>query len=168
MICSNCNYSNTHQASYCVNCGAPQSELINDYADLASSGFWDYAGFWKRFMAYLIDSVIINLPFFLLFLITSDGSIENTSYKFSSTVIFFIYMILMESSSMQATLGKKIMGIQVVDLQGNRISIGRATVRRFSTILSGLLFSIGYMMAGWTRQKQALHDLIASTLVINV
>jgi len=72
----------------------------------------------------------------------------------------------MESSVWQATLGKKTLGLRVTDLQGNRISFGRASGRFFGRIISGLTLFIGYIMAGFTEKKQALHDIIASCLVI--
>jgi len=72
----------------------------------------------------------------------------------------------MESSESQATLGKRAVSIKVTDMNGNRISFGRATGRDFAKIISGLPLFIGFMMAGWTSKKQALHDMIAETLVI--
>jgi len=77
----------------------------------------------------------------------------------------WIYEATLESSSRQATLGKMAMGLRVTDEQGRRISFARATARYFSKILSGMILFIGYIMAGFTARKQALHDLIAGTLV---
>jgi len=73
---------------------------------------------------------------------------------------------MMESSDKQATMGKMALGIIVTDLEGNRVSFGRATGRYFAKILSALILLIGYMMTGFTQKKQALHDMIAGTLVI--
>jgi uncharacterized RDD family membrane protein YckC len=78
----------------------------------------------------------------------------------------WLYYALMESSSRQATLGKLAIGIVVTDLGGNRISFGRATGRYFGKILSGMIMCIGYIMAGFTERKQALHDIMASCLVV--
>jgi uncharacterized RDD family membrane protein YckC len=72
----------------------------------------------------------------------------------------------MESSSLQATLGKMTIGIFVTDLNGSRISFGRATGRHFAKIVSTLVFFLGYLMAGFTQRKQALHDVIAGCLVM--
>ncbi|NOX17851.1 MAG: RDD family protein [Chlorobi bacterium] len=82
-------------------------------------------------------------------------------------VLQWLYFALMESSSKQATLGKMALGIKVTDLDGNRISFGRATGRYFGKIISGMIFYIGFMMAGWTQKKQALHDMLAGCLVVN-
>jgi len=79
----------------------------------------------------------------------------------------WLYHTALESSSRKATLGKMAMGIVVTDMEGGRISFGRANGRFWSKILSGLFFSIGYIIAGFTERKQALHDLIAATLVVN-
>jgi uncharacterized RDD family membrane protein YckC len=72
----------------------------------------------------------------------------------------------MESSPFQATIGKVAVGIYVADLQGQRISFGRATGRFFGKILSGAILLIGYLMAGFTEKKQALHDTMAGCLVL--
>lgn len=72
----------------------------------------------------------------------------------------------MESSAWQATLGKKILGLKVTDLAGNRISFARASGRFFGKILSGMILGIGFLMAGFTERKQALHDILAGCLVL--
>ena len=71
-----------------------------------------------------------------------------------------------ESSVYQATLGKMMLGLRVTDLHGKRISIGRAVGRYFAKILSAVILCIGFIMAAFTQKKQALHDLIAGTLVV--
>ena len=78
----------------------------------------------------------------------------------------WLYFALMESSASQATIGKTACGLRVTDESGRRISFGRATGRYFAKIVSALIFLIGFMMVGWTRRKQGLHDLIAGTLVV--
>lgn len=87
-------------------------------------------------------------------------------YTILSIVITWLYFALMESSTKQATLGKMACGIVVTDMNGKRISFGRATGRYFmKTFVSGILL-IGYLMAAFTQRKQALHDLVAKTLVL--
>jgi uncharacterized RDD family membrane protein YckC len=115
-----------------------------------------YAGFWLRLAAHIIDSlilVLINAVFF--------------ATKLRYFVIFtgWLYYALMESSEKQATLGKMVLGLYVTDLEGNRISFGRATGRYFAKYISAFILCIGFMMAGWTKEKQTLHDMIAGTLV---
>jgi len=72
----------------------------------------------------------------------------------------------MESSSSQATLGKKIFHIKVTDLQGNRLSFGKATARFWSKAISLFILGIGFIITAFTGRKQALHDLMAGTLVV--
>jgi uncharacterized RDD family membrane protein YckC len=76
-----------------------------------------------------------------------------------------LYFAIMESSSIQATVGKLAVGVVVTDLNGERISFLRATGRYFAKILSAMILMIGYIMVGFTERKQGLHDMIASTLV---
>ena len=78
----------------------------------------------------------------------------------------WLYHTLMESSHHQATLGKMALGIKVTDLDGNRISFTRANGRFFGKWLSGAVMNVGYLMAAFTEKKQALHDILASCLVI--
>ncbi|MBI5464588.1 MAG: RDD family protein [Ignavibacteriales bacterium] len=150
-----------------------------------------YAGFWKRFVAYVIDSILlVTIQFVILAPMLAvvglgmfahglsdefDPSVALifaivSAYLgiiFLSIFLQWLYFSLMESSSRGATIGKMVMGIRVTDMQGNRISFGRATGRYFGKILSSLVLMIGYIMAGFTERKQALHDLLANTLVIN-
>jgi uncharacterized RDD family membrane protein YckC len=81
-------------------------------------------------------------------------------------VIVWLYYALQECSPVQATLGKRAMGIKVTDDYGRRIGFGRATGRYFGKIISGIIFNIGFLLAGWTARKQALHDMLAGTLVV--
>ena len=82
------------------------------------------------------------------------------------TVLNWLYYALLESSAWQATLGKKALGLEVTDMQGLRIRFGRATGRFFAKIISSIILFMGFIMAGFTEKKQALHDMIAGTLVI--
>ena len=153
-----------------------------------------YAGFWKRFVAYMIDSIMISVASGILLIpflaVVGLGVFSlhdsNLSYDSDTAISFIVAMIagylvlvagiaiagwlyfaLMESSSPQGTLGKMALGIKVTDMAGNRISFGRATGRYFAKFISSLTLCIGYIMAGFTQQKQALHDIIAGCLVIN-
>jgi uncharacterized RDD family membrane protein YckC len=128
----------------------------------------EYAGFWRRFAAYLIDYILISvvggIVFFILVAIADDaGAVIGYILWF---VGFFVYFAYMESSESQATVGKMALGIQVTDLQGNRIAFGKALGRNVAKILSALILYIGFIMAAFTAKKQALHDMIASTLVV--
>lgn len=122
----------------------------------------NYAGFWKRFVAYLIDGIILGIVA-AIFNATMDEAVAGTV----GAIIGWLYFAGMESSSRQATIGKSVLGIYVTDLNGNRISFLRATGRYLGKILSALILMIGYIMAAFTARKQALHDMLASTLVLD-
>ena len=151
-----------------------------------------YAGFWKRFAAYLIDTILVGAVVGIISLVFGVGlfgsmatmDVQSMSEEESAAmaagmvgglmmfalimfVLQWLYFALMESSSKQGTLGKMALGIVVTDLSGNRISFGRATGRYFGKILSGLIFYIGYIMVAFTEKKQGLHDMISSCLVMN-
>jgi len=82
-------------------------------------------------------------------------------------VLSWIYHAWMESSEYQATLGKMALGLTVTDLMDQRLTFGRASGRFFARIVSNLIpLEIGYIMAGFTEKKQALHDMIAGCLVL--
>ena|ERR1700730_3449568 len=97
-----------------------------------------YAGFWMRFLAYLVDALLMSAVFFPLgfglgLTIGASGVDANSRHvnlgsNGVSIVVGWLYYSLLESSSWQGTLGKKLLGMRVMDLNGNRISFGRATV----------------------------------------
>jgi uncharacterized RDD family membrane protein YckC len=150
-----------------------------------------YAGFWLRFVAHLVDGAITGLVLCALLIpvamMTGLGTaLQNLHpgrepdpaiiFAFISSLWIFIlgglvgawlYYAYCESSEWQATPGKKVLNLVVTDLNGNRISFGQASGRFFAKMISGLIpFGIGYIMAGFTEKKQALHDMIASCLVL--
>ena len=84
-----------------------------------------------------------------------------------SVVVQWLYYALMESSVKQATVGKMVLSIKVTDIEEKRIGFAQASGRYFGKILSGLILMFGYIMAGFTEKKQALHDILANCLVVN-
>ncbi|MEG6569728.1 RDD family protein [Thermoanaerobacterium thermosaccharolyticum] len=129
-----------------------------------------YAGFWRRTVAYLIDTLIMFAVLFPIeILLFAAGLNEDNVRDFIDVIAIFyifLYFTIMESSKLQATLGKMVMRIKVTDLNGNRITFGRAVGRFLGKILSGIILNIGFFMAGWTKHKQALHDIISGCLVV--
>lgn len=121
-----------------------------------------YAGFRKRAAAYLIDYFIVAFGTGIVSLILGD-----TLGTLAAIVLAIAYYAGMHASTHQATLGKMAVGIKVVDDNGGRISFGRAVLRIFATILSAIIFLIGYIMAAFTERKRALHDILCSTLVVD-
>jgi uncharacterized RDD family membrane protein YckC len=142
-----------------------------------------YAGFWKRVVAYLIDGALLGILSWIIAAVLgaaiygaaasgADGAIGAAMgliavMQFGLLLVMWLYFALLESGAGQATLGKRALGIVVTDLGGARIGFGRASGRFFGKILSGLILSIGFIMAGFTGRKQGLHDMLASTLVVN-
>lgn len=130
-----------------------------------------YAGFWRRLAAAILDLVILIVPMFVLglvvALITGPKSQATAAADLSTLVVLWLYFAIMESSRKQATLGKLAFGMRVVDLGGNRISFLRASARFLAKIFSTLSLALGYLMAAFTRRKQALHDMVTSCLVVN-
>lgn len=155
-----------------------------------------YAGFWLRLVAYFIDGLIVGIPtgiILVVFILLFGGSImariamlshdpnamgqELIPFIFSLLSAYFVFFLIaiaiswlyfakMESSERQATLGKGILNLKVTDLNGNRLTFGRATGRFFAKIVTNFIpFGIGWILAGFTEKKQALHDFIAGTLV---
>lgn len=126
-----------------------------------------HAGFWLRFVAYLLDSlvalVVLCLPVALVVsLFDSPGLVLLAGLAGA-----WLYFALFESSSLQATPGKLALGLRVVDMQGARIGFGRASGRYFGKLVSGMILDIGYLLAAWTGRKQALHDLMADCCVVH-
>lgn len=121
-----------------------------------------YAGFWKRAVAFLIDAIIVGV-----IIGVSDLIFAEWLAGLIGVVAGWLYWAGMESSARQATIGKQVMNIYVTDLFGQRISFMRATGRYLGKILSGMILLIGYFMAGFTARKQALHDILANTLVLD-
>ncbi len=141
-----------------------------------------YGGFWIRFVAAIIDALALGIVVWpvsgmlALMIGVAGGRVDMPGigiHLVRGIVIWtmflcagWIYEAAMESSSKQATLGKMALRLKVTDEYGSRISFARASARYFSKILSRMILMIGYIMAGFTARKQALHDMIAGTLVV--
>jgi uncharacterized RDD family membrane protein YckC len=211
MYCSKCGASVADGIAFCSACGQPmvgfsvgQASPANPAAPAipggtvyapAAPGYAPaarpavaYAGFWLRFVAFIIDQLLLYFVGMILFLpfaasmgmgmrgmMTGRPPDVQTIFPMIHAmlrlallrmVIHWLYYSLLESSAWQGTLGKKALGLEVTDLDGNRISFGRATGRFFAKIISSIILFIGYIMAGFTEKKQALHDILAGTLVI--
>lgn len=135
-----------------------------------------YAGFWLRFVAALVDGIlmwfIVGIPLFLIMAAGNGGAFDQIWEEMQlpmnvlSILVGWLYNALMETSQYQGSLGKLAVGIKVVDESGRPVSFGQATGRHFAKIISGMICMIGYLMAGFTERKQALHDLMAHCLVV--
>jgi len=213
MYCSKCGANVADGTAFCSACGQPmvgfsvgQAGAAPPSANPAAPGGtvyappvqagWQapaarpvaYAGFWLRFVAIIIDGLLLYFVSMILFLPFAASTGMGMRGMMTGrppdpqaiflmlhallrlallrTVLHWLYYSLLESSAWQATLGKKALGLEVTDLDGNRISFGRATGRFFAKFISSIILAIGYIMAGFTEKKQALHDILAGTLVI--
>lgn len=201
MFCSVCGGDIAQGAQFCPKCGQPVTYAAPAaYAAQPGVGVTHaaagrrYAGFWLRFVAYIIDTLILAIPTWLVIVVValamggigalaslSQHQPENPAEVIAVLapllgMIFVVAIFLMclhwlyyayqESSEQQATIGKRVMSLKVTDKNGNRLTFGQASGRFFSKIVTGLVpLAIGWILAGFTERKQALHDFIAGTLV---
>jgi uncharacterized RDD family membrane protein YckC len=172
---------------------APAAPLQN-LPQTNAAALEDYAGFWKRVAAYIIDIIVLYVPNLLIekaFGMAAareamkqalanaagdPGAMMAAQAHFYATmwpaflatfVLAWWYYALCESSAWQATVGKLALGIRVTDMEGRRLKLGRALIRYPAMILSTLIIFIGFLMVAFTRRKQGLHDILAGTLVLN-
>jgi uncharacterized RDD family membrane protein YckC len=137
----------------------------------AVAGSTQYAGFWIRFAAVVLDQMVLWLPNFALQALiagtyTDDSALAAASLV-GSVMLAWLYDAVLTSSGWRGTVGKKLLGLQVVGENGDTISFGRATGRYFSKILSTLPCLAGYIVAAFDAQKRTWHDLIAGTYVVH-
>ena len=142
-----------------------------------------YAGFWRRVAASIIDTIILWLIGFVVgfvigFLVGfsvvlsragtggAAAALSSPLATLAGIIVGVLYGPLQESSSAQATFGKRALGIIVTDTQGQPISFRRALARNLGKILSSLILCIGFLMVALTARKQGLHDKLAGTLVV--
>lgn len=207
-FCNKCGTLNTVGAQFCSQCGASTNPAAgatpmpgaanppppaNPYPPVAAYpgampypvaaplGGVRYGGFWIRFVAAIIDGIIVQVVVMPLSFVAGAvtgaagvmGGIPRAGLPILGGLIgavigmfgAWLYEALMESSSRQATVGKMVFGMKVTDLYGNRISFGRATGRHFGKWISAMILCIGFIMVGLTERKQGLHDMLAGTLV---
>ena len=137
-------------------------------------GEFELAPFGKRAGAIIIDGLILSMGNWLIdrvaleFVANVLGSWERAGITLAllELVIGWLYFVLLETSQKQATLGKMLVEIKVTDINGNRLGFGQATGRYFSKMISMIILGVGFLFPLWTPRKQALHDIIAGTLVL--
>lgn len=131
----------------------------------------EYADPGRRFLAYIIDSIILavvqGICEFIFKQLLEEGSITYfVIYIPFVLALNWLYFAYLESSPTQATLGKKAMNIRVVSTSGERISFKQGSVRYFAKILSAIILLIGFIMILFDKDKQGLHDKLANTYVV--
>jgi len=154
---------------------APESDLTPERfepGDVSSA----YATTWKRFVAVFVDGIILKVLSAAVFMAVlavsspADSPVIELLLELLdpglSLLMYLAYYTVLESSEAQATLGKRLVGIRVTDLEGRRLSFGRAFGRACARFLSYLTVGIGLLIQPFTERKQALHDLLAGTIVV--
>ena len=195
-VCASCGSTCHAYDRYCLFCGdllsEPTAKLVvvskvtnpTDKSGTTSPAVTEYAGFWRRAWAGTID-VALEAAAALVITYAIDKVLdrvgrmlgyERSISKFASGMAFilvlaigsWLYCAFAESSPRRATIGKRMMGLQVVTGMGGQLSFGQATVRHFMKFLSLFSAGVGFMMAGWTKRRQALHDIPLDCIVVRV
>jgi uncharacterized RDD family membrane protein YckC len=168
ILCPNCGYYFLGDPITCTVCGRVLPRAETKTAQNLPAGFWLRAG------AFALDACVVFIAISIIqwpLTRLHDHAGRELHHLIGQVNLFLfwffpgIYFTLLESGTWQATVGKKLVGIRVANGEGNRITFFAATLRYFSKALS-LVSLIGFLLAGITRQKRALHDLLANTFVI--
>jgi len=158
----------------CATCKPIFVQKIKEGVTVA--GALEYAGFWIRFGAWFIDylilaiaSAMIYLPLSFLGVFSADQTAIFITIQLVSVILNFIIPAVYDTwfvGKYAATPGKMACKLKVVMPDSARVSFGRAIGRHFAKFISGLIFCIGFLMAGFDDQKRTLHDRICDTRVI--
>lgn len=117
-----------------------------------------YAGFWRRFVAFMIDGLIMLIP-----LLVINSILPFVGYF----IVILMYKPVFESSPLQATPGKAMMGMMVFPASGvGRVTFKQALIRCLMTWVSQAICFLGYIISVFTVKKQTLHDMVAETVVV--
>jgi uncharacterized RDD family membrane protein YckC len=186
MTCPSCSCRLLDSAVYCSRCGAALQPAPPPVV---------YAGFLRRVLAVLLDLALFGAPVFWIFdLVVPSPSPEQqqerrlmfahklgpaeytratrrfldeaSTFAVITWLVFMPYCVFCESSKKQSTYGKRLLGMRVTDLNGRRLSRGRALKRYLARVLSAIPLQVGFLMPCFTAKKQAFHDLVAGTVVV--
>src|SRR5215831_7663308 len=195
-VCGNCGNPLLTDGKFCLFCGDVLAETseksaltIKKTGETASAlppAHWppEYAGFWLRVWAGAIDItleavaalLLTGIVGYIVKILTSRSGMSPITGSYLTGIAFiavltigaWLYCAFSESSRWRATLGKRIIGLEVITASGGKLTFGQASVRHFMKFLSLFTVAVGFMMAGWTKRRQALHDMPADTVVIRV
>lgn len=120
-----------------------------------------HASIWKRFWAFVIDVLVFALLFWAL-----AQLIDNFTVSLLLLILIWLYYALLESSPWQASLGKRLLGLKVVDKRGRRLSFGKATKRLLSRLVTNFTFYFGFFSAAFDKQNKTLHDRLSKSMVV--
>jgi uncharacterized RDD family membrane protein YckC len=181
MFCSRCGTWLADEAPSCPLCGLvlrPGGATVasgiaaNPVAALVEQV--TYAGFWRRFVGLLIDVVITYFPIAtvrVLLGLPASGTFDPLQpaawwAALFEVMIDWLYAAFLISSPWRATLGQAVMDLHVTDLDGNRITFGHASLRYVAQILNLFTLGFGLIFQVFSPRRQALHDLVSSTVVV--
>jgi len=185
-LCPNCGEDVLERARFCHVCGEPLRGKRRAPMAVTSETMpqvsGEYAPVWRRFVASVIDLAIVLLVvlpgviafFWVVEVVTNLLGVRGEDGRFLAGIAAvllgvignWLYHARMQSSERQATYGKMFMGLKVTGLNGERMSFGQATGRHFAKFLSTFPIFVGFAIAMVSRKKQALHDMVAGTLVV--
>lgn len=137
-------------------------------ATASAAGAVRYAGFWIRFLAFIIDNVILGIVSSLIpgaNVTTVQDGMVSVSYSGWFTLIPIIYSIGFWIW-LSATPGKYILGLKITELDGSKLNVKDAIIRYLGYIVSGIAIGIGFLVIGFDAKKQGWHDKIAKTYVV--
>ncbi len=169
MFCSHCGAANVDGSNFCAGCGALLAPAPSGGTAFSRAPgtpavvIRHYAGFWRRFAAIFLDGLIVGCGSLAVavvvgLLATVSGADFATGaaagYYLAYLAGFWLYFALQESSSLQATIGKRALGIFVTDTEGQRISFGRATGRVFAKLLNTMTIGVGWLLAAFTAERR--------------
>jgi uncharacterized RDD family membrane protein YckC len=155
---------------------APPTAAVGDVADAKPEDF-DYAGFWWRVLASIIDGILFLIVFVPLSIavvgfdsyVNSSGLLGDGPAEILVTNVLPIAVIVLFWKFKQGTPGKLILSIKIIDAQTHGpLSWGQCFGRYFAQILSAIPLLLGYFWVGWEPRKRAWHDMLAGTLVVRV
>lgn len=178
MLCPNCGTSNRDDEKFCRGClqpltgGRPAAGKQTATCDAIEAE--EYAGFWRRLAALLVDGIVLWMIMMAVVLVMVGLTARAHADSNLPAIIVgmlvlggpLLYFVGMESGERGATFGKRAVKIRVVNLDGERIGTGRALVRYLGHYLSYAFFYVGFLMQPFTPRKQALHDMVSGTLVV--
>ena len=163
--CPRCGQVNEPGSHFCLSCGFPldetsHSEVLSRASPTVVSSNQP-GGFWTRFLAFLIDWVLLLAPYFILTAMSGDNT---TSLILSYGVVIVYYTLGVGIWS--TTIGKRLLGLAVLGPSGYRLGLGRAFARYAAYYPSFFFLGIGFIMIAFRADKRGLHDLICDTVVV--
>lgn len=165
MFCEKCGNKLPEAAKFCNKCGNPANTQVNNIDDDHNKpkATEEFAGFWIRLGAFIIDFAVS----LLVGIVIGNFLSLNAEDSFSWGVLIFPVYIIIALTMYSTTFGKNIYGLKIVnEKEHGNINVGKAIGRTISYILSSFIIYMGFWTIGIDSKKQGWHDKLAGTLVI--